>query len=58
MSALAYSILSDGHPESKTGLLLTYSIMLSNDVINFSFSFANLTLRMISIERVSTFTKI
>lgn len=58
MSALAYSILSDNKDASLAGLLLTYSIMLSDDVINFSFSFANLVLKMIAIERVSTFAMI
>jgi hypothetical protein len=58
MSALGYSILGNNTNESLTGLLLTYSIMLSDDVINFSFSFAGLVLKMIAIERVSTFAKI
>jgi hypothetical protein len=49
MSALAYSILSNNQDASLAGLLLTYSIMLSDDVINFSFSFANLVLKMIAI---------
>lgn len=58
MSALGYSILSDNKDASLAGLLLTYSIMLSDDVINFAFSFASLVLKMIAIERVSTFSKI
>ena len=57
MSALAFCILSNENA-SLAGLLLTYAGLLSDDVVNFSFTYASLEVRMISVERVLTFTKI
>lgn len=58
MSALAFSILSDNENASLIGLLLTYANQLSDDIVSFAFSYANLELRMISVERVLTFAKL
>lgn len=57
MSALAYCIIYNNDP-SLAGLLLTYSGMLNDDIIKFAFSCADLELKMIAIERVSTFAKL
>jgi len=37
---------------------LTYAGLLSDDIISFGFSYANMELRMISIERIITFSKL
>lgn len=58
LSALAYSILSSNENASLVGLLLTYASILTDDIIGFSFSYANLELKMISVERVMTFTQL
>jgi hypothetical protein len=49
MSALAFCILSGSENASLTGLLLTYAGLLSDDIVGFAFSFANMEVRMISV---------
>lgn len=55
MSAIGFCLLSSGENASLVGLLLTYCTVLSDDIINLAFTYANLELKMISVERVSTF---
>jgi|JI10StandDraft_1071094.scaffolds.fasta_scaffold580246_2 hypothetical protein len=42
MTAIGYCILSNGESASIVGLLLTYSTVLSDDIINVAFSYASL----------------
>jgi len=58
MSAIGYCIFSSNENPSLAGLLLTYALTLSDDIIDSIFSFTNLENRMISVERVSNFMKI
>lgn len=37
---------------------MTYCTVLSDDIINVAFTYASLELKMISVERVTTFTQI
>ncbi len=56
MSAIAFCILSGEETASVAGLLLTYSTILSEDIISVAFAYATLELKMVSVERVSAFT--
>lgn len=56
MSAIGFCLLSGNESASIAGLLLTYSTVLGDDIINVAFTFASLELKMISVERVCTFT--
>lgn len=58
MSAIGFCILSGNQSAAIAGLLLTYSTVLSDDIINLAFTYANLEIKMISVERVSAFTEI
>lgn len=58
MTAIGYCILGGNHSAAVVGLLLTYSTVLSDDIINVAFTYASTELKMISVERVSNFTEI
>ena len=58
MSALAYCIFSDSDNASLAGLLLTYAGLLSEDFVWCAYYYGIMEIRMISVERVLTFTKI
>lgn len=58
MSAMAFCILGHSGSASLAGLLLTYSMSINEDIINSTFSYAQMETKMIAIERVSAFTKI
>ena len=49
MTALGYSILSGNENASLAGLLLTYTGLLSDDIIGFAFSSATFEIKMISV---------
>jgi hypothetical protein len=58
MSALAYSIFKSEGSAPLAGLLFTYASMLNDYIIGLANAYASLEIKMISIERVSTFSKL
>jgi hypothetical protein len=58
MTAIGYCMLSDNENPSLAGLLLTYSLTLSDDIIDTIFSFTYLETKMVSVERVKSFMEI
>lgn len=49
MSAIGYCLLKGNESAAIVGLLLTYTSVLGDDIINVAFSYANLELKMISV---------
>jgi hypothetical protein len=58
MTAIGYCMLSDNENPSLAGLLLAYSLTLSDDIIDTIFSFTYLETKMVSVERVKSFMEI
>jgi hypothetical protein len=49
MTAIGFCLISGSETASIAGLLLTYSTVLSDDIINVAFSYASMELKMISV---------
>jgi hypothetical protein len=58
MSAIGYCMFSHNENSALAGLLLTYALGLSDDIIDTIFSFTYLEAKMVSVERISSFMKI
>ena len=58
MPAIAYSLLSEDRTASTVGLLLAYAMNLSANAVDVTLWANHLETKMISVERVFSFTKI
>ena len=58
MSAVGYCLLSSNNNASLAGLLMTYALSLSDDILFLTFTYAYFETKIISLERVYTFVKI
>jgi Na+(H+)/acetate symporter ActP len=51
-------MFSSNENSSLAGLLLTYALTLSDDIIDTMFALTSVETRMVSVERISNFIKI
>lgn len=56
--SIGFALLNTSISPALIGLLLSYAFTLNDDIINLTFSWANLETRLVSVERIFNFMKI